>query len=271
MPEKKSVYFLIFFLVIAISSYRYVDFFVLVPNTLISYFAYPVLRLQNMLMFPFTDFYYWRMTMKDLLALNEKLMKENRVLQEKNIALHSTLDFVNDTQDVRSYSYRYAPDNKQLVQLILKIFSDTSHFGYIDAGSFHGIKKDMVAVYRNCLVGKITEVYPLYSKILFISDASCKIAAYCSGTNAQGIHTGTNTQGLTKVDFVNHLSDVKVGDMVLSSGKGLVFPRGFSLGNIKKIKKRGVHNTLLLTPIINISKLDYCYVFEKGNYSQAEA
>ncbi len=53
-------------------------------------------------------------------------------------------------------------------------------------------------------------------------------------------------------------------DLVISSGQGMVFPRGFGLGRIRYFTADGVNYTTRLSPLLNLKKLDYCYLLQKG-------
>ena len=67
----------------------------------------------------------------------------------------------------------------------------------------------MIAVFKDCLVGRVVEVYPYYSKVILITDPTCKVAAICTSTNVKGIHEGMLSLTTTKLSFVNHLEEVK--------------------------------------------------------------
>lgn len=54
------------------------------------------------------------------------------------------------------------------------------------------------------------------------------------------------------------------GDLVLSSGEGLIFPRGFALGNVKHYQVNGLLHDVIVEPLINLETINYCYVIQKG-------
>jgi len=62
--------------------------------------------------------------------------------------------------------------------------SENAQFILVDGGSRQGVKKDMVALHNNCLIGRVDDVYPWYCKICLITDPACKVAAYCAKTGA---------------------------------------------------------------------------------------
>ena len=118
----------------------------------------------------------------------------------------------------------------------------------------------MVGLYKYQVLGKITDVHDYYSKLTLITDESCKVAAYASSTNADGLVVGQNQKNCCKMNYVSHLLDVADDDLVLSSGRGLVFPEGFCIGKI--VKHEHSHNSLYhdidVEPTVNFKSIKYC-------------
>lgn len=250
----------VFFLFIALS-----QFFVQLKifEQVSSIVVYPFLILQKKIVSPFKSFisnYYSFSDMKDLLDFYKK---ENEHLQSMLIEFHGIKSFAKSTKEIRDFAKRYDTTNYILAQVLLRNFDEAQHFYLIDAGSNMGIQKDMVVVYKNCLVGRISEVYPLYSKVLLITDKTCKIAAYCISNNVMGIHVGNNESAKTYLTFVNHLETVKNNDLVLSSGEGVIFPRGFGLGYVKECIKQDFNYNIILKPLVDLENLKFCCVIPK--------
>jgi rod shape-determining protein MreC len=240
----------------------------------LSYCLYPFLKLQQTLVMPIKNMLERRRSYNDLEQNLAQVMADREALLAKVVTLESSLNFMQDTQELITFQRRYGHDQQGTVGLLAHVLmrqtSDQSHFILVDVGSRHGITADMIAVYKNCLIGRVSEVYPNYSKIVLITDRACKVAAYCSSTKACGIHEGINNTLMTKLSFVSHLQALQMDDLVLSSGEGLLFPRGFGLGYVKHFQSDGVHHTVSIAPLIDIRTISYCYVLRKGDISQKE-
>lgn len=225
--------------------------------------AYPFLVVQRMLVAPLNR---WREKRQSSLALMKDLerslvAREN--LQQEVIQLKALLNYTENSQDLRDFLNRYENSTAQIVRILLKNFSG-SHYFLIDAGAGQGIEKDMIALHKDTLIGRVIEVYPYYSKVLLLTDQGCKIAAFCAGTNTQAIHEGMNRLDMTRLSYVNHLDEVKEGDLVLSSGEGLIFPRGFGLGRIKQQEHDGLHYSITVQPLTDLNRIDYCAIVKQG-------
>lgn len=237
-----------------------------------SNFLYPILVFDYKLVSPIQNWFY------DFLKLKEKdllnfFIEENQNLKSKIIELESKIDFINQTKELVDFSKRYNIQNGILAQIILKNFDAHEHFFLIDVGSKKSVQPDMSVVYKNFLVGRVKEVYEHWSKIVLITDQSCKVASYCLNSGIKAIHVGQNDINITKLDFVNHLEPILENDLIISSGDGTVFPRGFGLGKIKKITPQDFNYLVEVEPLLDLNKLDFCYVIQKGaeiNYLQSE-
>jgi len=204
---------------------------------------------------------------QDRFALRESLnnlITINQDLQAENIQLKATDSYYKQIAEIIDFKKRYQSSEVITSQVMLKQMNPQGHFFLIDKGAWHKVKKNMVAVYKNCLIGRVTDVYPLYSKLILITDRSCKVAAHCTKTGASGIHVGCNSNESQALKRVSHLLSVVQGDLVLSSGKGAVFPQGFALGKIKTIKPGGLYHHLSVEPMVQLSTIDYCVLLLKG-------
>jgi rod shape-determining protein MreC len=104
----------------------------------------------------------------------------------------------------------------------------------IDKGSSDGLKLDMPVVAAQGLVGQIVEVAPNAAKVQLISDRRSGVAVVVQRTRAAGIVHGS-LEGLLSLDFVDRLTKPVVGDIVVSSGMGGVFPKGIIVGDVTAV------------------------------------
>lgn len=228
--------------------------------------VYPVLRIQHYMV---DSLGAWQAYMTSSSALAEHLAivrQENEQLKADVIRLQGIVDYTQDVQEQVAFARQYALEGP-ISQILMKQLTSQGHFCWIDRGSRDGIAKDMVAVYKNNLIGRVLEVYPWYSKIQLVTDSGCKVAGYCAGTQVHGIHKGCNTDCDTVLTYVSHLEQLIEGDMVLSSGEGLVFPRGLLLGRIVSCKPEGLYQHVQLKTDVDMHALKYCMVLTKGNKS----
>jgi rod shape-determining protein MreC len=193
-----------------------------------------------------------------------ELLYECDTLRAQNIALSASLSFADQISEVREFTQRYEARQLQLTQILLKHISDDGHYLLVDGGANKDIEPDMVAVYKNCLLGKVVEVYDHFCKVQLISDPACKVAAYCINSGIQAIHQGTGRLEATELAHVSHLLKLQENDLIISSGEGLVFPHGFGLGMVESFEPSGLYYKVKVRPLINIHAIDYCYLMHRS-------
>ena len=234
-----------------------------VMETVSSSLLYPLLRVQQLVIVPIAEWVHHRATIEELHMHCERLQKLNEKLLAENIALQSVLAYNDETIELHNFNKRYALSNCCVAQVLARHFSPTNQFFLLNAGSSCGIKRDMVALYCNSIIGRVTEVYPWYCKICLVTDSDCKIAATCGKKHASGIHEGMNEVGRTTVRYVSHLESVEMNDTVFSSGEGLVFPKGFALGTIIAADKGELFYTISLAPLLDLQTVRFCTIVAK--------
>lgn len=224
---------------------------------LMSYGLYPFIKVQQTMVNYLKRWSQERASYQELMQKLIGEQKRSQELQKELIEARSSHHYCYHTADLSRFLEKYRLKEAYIASVMLKHF-DGSHFFIVDKGARTGIKKNMIAVYKNCLVGRVIEVYPLYSKVMLITDPLCKVAAFCSTSTAEGIYEGTGSKESALLSYLNPTDKVKKGELVLSSGKGLIFPQGFGLGYILQAEREGPHSTILLSLLLDYRTLEYC-------------
>jgi rod shape-determining protein MreC len=127
----------------------------------------------------------------------------------------------------------------------------------IDRGAADGLREGMPVVASDGIVGQLVKVAAGSSRVLLLSDHASSIAAIVQRSRARGVVKGKGG-GRCALDFTLHEEDVKVGDTLITSGIGGVFPKGVPVGEVTMVKKGeyGIFQTVDVRPKVNISRLE---------------
>lgn len=234
-----------------------------------SYIVYPLLVAQHSIIEPFRNWHWSRTTMHQLHKSLAMVQAERDQLMAEVIELRSQLQYIDDFKLLAQSNKQFADKIVCNAQIVAKNFSEHQQYFFIDTGSSHGVAPDMAVIAHNCLLGKVAQVYPWYSKVIAITDSGCKIAACCYKTKTAGIHEGKNNIQLTQLNFVSHLDTIQENDYVFSSGEGLVFPRGLGIGQVASVKQEGLYQLVDIKPLADLNKIQFCSVLHKGSQVQA--
>ncbi|HKK01924.1 MAG TPA: rod shape-determining protein MreC [Desulfuromonadales bacterium] len=134
----------------------------------------------------------------------------------------------------------------------------------IDKGSADGLREGMPVVVPEGVAGRIIETAPHQARVLLITDASSAVAAMVQRTRARGIIRG---QGETlSFDYALREDDIKVGDRIISSGTGGMFPKGLTIGVVTQITKGdyGLFQGVEVAPAVDFGRLEEVLVLLKG-------
>ncbi len=189
-----------------------------------------------------------------------RLRKQNEELFASYLSLRATSRFNDATQELIDFRQRYNFDQAILGKVLTRTINASEHTAIINRGSAHGVRNDMVAIYKLQIVGRVYECYPTMCKVMLLTDKRCKVAGFTNATSAGGIVMGTNESQRCEMMFVSHLSDIVDEDFVFSSGQGLVFPEGFCLGKIiaHSHAEKELYHAITIEPLIDFQDLRYC-------------
>jgi len=141
----------------------------------------------------------------------------------------------------------------------------------VNRGSDDGIKANDPVVAHLGLVGKVISVTPKTSEVLLITDGEGQVSALVRGSAGEGtfgIVQGTYQSGsrLTASGQLQMLfrreDNVNIGDLVLTSGLGGVYPKDIPLGKVKEVQldKSGLLKTAYIEPLVNFDSLEEVYI-----------
>jgi rod shape-determining protein MreC len=127
----------------------------------------------------------------------------------------------------------------------------------VDRGSADGLSEGMPVLAAGGAVGRLVKVAPHSSRVLLLTDHASAIAALVQRSRARGVVRGMGG-GRCSMEFTEKDEDVKVGDSVICSGIGGVFPKGVPIGEVTMVKKGeyGVFQTIEVRPSVNIGRLE---------------
>jgi rod shape-determining protein MreC len=135
----------------------------------------------------------------------------------------------------------------------------------IDQGSKDGIRVGLPVIsQQKILVGKISQVYENFSKVMLISNKESSFDAKISDTEIYGIVKG---KGNFKFyfDLIPKDQEIKEGDFLVTSALGGVFPPGLLIGEVKEVKKSDVElfQKAEIKPAFDIKELKFLFVIRE--------
>ena len=166
---------------------------------------------------------------------NERLIRENLVLQGRsqqmaalqaeNVRLRGLL---NSTTMLR--------DDVLVAELIGVSPDPVRHQLVLNKGRNDGVFVTQPLIDADGLMGQIVEVSDTTSRALLITDATHSIPVQVNRNGVRAIAEGTGSLGALEVRHVSATTDIELGDLLVTSGLGGRFPRGYPVGKVVKVE-----------------------------------
>jgi rod shape-determining protein MreC len=118
-------------------------------------------------------------------------------------------------------------------------------------GTRAGVAKGQAAVTGAGLAGRVLEVGERSARILLITDINARVPVVAERSRDQAVLAGRNSD-LPELLYLPRDSDVKVGDRIVTSGQGGVFPAGLPVGEVVSVNGGRV----AMRPYVDFSRLE---------------
>jgi rod shape-determining protein MreC len=133
----------------------------------------------------------------------------------------------------------------------------------INRGTEHGVKENMPVFSMNGLVGKISKASVNHSRVQLLVDPNLKLSVMDRRTRVVGFLESKDGHSLTAM--IPAHAGIRVGDTLVTSGLGGIFPKGIPVGTVKSVGQADldVMRQMNVIPFQEFSSLEEVFVMEK--------
>ena len=133
----------------------------------------------------------------------------------------------------------------------------------LSKGSLAGIEKNMPVITEEGLLGYICEVGQTWSRVRILTETNAAVGVYIERSGVTGIVEGNlslRMEGLCRMVYIDGAADIRIDDMVVTSGVGSAYPRGLKVGRVKEISEDSASRTLMaviepVSPVTAVRKV----------------
>ncbi|MCY9663766.1 rod shape-determining protein MreC [Paenibacillus alginolyticus] len=187
-------------------------------------------------------------------------------LESQNKRLMEALGFTERQRQANVYTYRIA----EVVTIDPDPYNSTVT---INLGDKDGIKENMAVMTVDGLVGRVSKVFGFHSNVQLLTETndtdnnSKAIAVTVKGNENQPfgmIESYDAKTGELVMNKVEHADDMKIGDTIITSGMGQVFPKGIEVGTISSIGpgEFGITYKVMVKPKASFNRIREVFVVE---------
>ncbi len=131
----------------------------------------------------------------------------------------------------------------------------------VDRGREHGVRSGMPIISEQGLVGLVTATSMRAAKAMLVLDRQSAVDGIVQRSRSRGIVRGRGTSEID-FEFVTRGSDVRIGDVVISSGLDGVYPKGIRIAEVVSVSDPGsaLLQTAKLVPAVDFGRLEQVFV-----------
>ncbi|MDR2964467.1 MAG: rod shape-determining protein MreC [Treponema sp.] len=190
----------------------------------------------------------------------DELERSNAEIIQENLRLREQLGFSKTLRYKRIPAQVSGRDPDNLFSALL-----------INKGSTAGVKNNMVVIAlqdgTQAIVGKVIQTAMYESLVMPIFDANSQVASRFFVKRFEGIIEG---QGASENPLLMRFipkrarNEINIGDVVVTSGMGGIFPPGINIGRVSAVNVIEYETTMEteIIPMIDFSRLEYVFVIE---------
>jgi rod shape-determining protein MreC len=177
------------------------------------------------------------------MASHDALLKENASLKAEQLLLKAQvqrlLAIESENNQLKTLLQSSAKiQGKVLVAELLAV--DTDPFlnqVMIDKGSRENVFVGQPVLDANGVMGKIIQVGPITSRVLLVNDSHSGIPVQVTRNGVRAVAMGDNYTKKLRLVNVPQTADIKVGDVLMTSGLGEHYPEGYPVGQVTSVEK----------------------------------
>ncbi len=194
---------------------------------------------------------------KEYKKLIDNLTLENALLSEK-LSQSERLETL--LRLYRTYDFKQMPAN------VIGVSDGYVKNIVIDAGDIDGVEKNAPVIGFQGLVGRVSNTYATTSEVDVILNISSNVSVMNSRTRVSGIMRGDG-EGRLYVDYYDRLDDVRVGDVFVTSGLGMLYPKGIRIGKVSDIvsDNTGLFQKVFIEQSEDFYKLEHVFVVKSNS------
>ena len=149
-------------------------------------------------------------------------------------------------------------------------FANWSNSFRINKGISKGIKKNDAVICENGLVGYVSEVGRNWAQVVTIGDLSSSVSAIIERTGEYCLIQGDISlyeKNLCSMKYTSPDTVLSVGDTVVTSGEGGIYPEGIQIGKVVEITENvnSVSRSATIEPFVDFSKVKTVLVVTNYN------
>lgn len=203
--------------------------------------------------------------LSDSLRFGSQLRADNERLRQQNLMLSANVQklsyLASDNARLRGLMQAAQRlESKVLVAEVIGIDPDPSrHVLLINQGARDGLYLGQPVLDARGVLGRVVQLGQHTARLMLVSDRQHSVPVRINRNGMRAILSGTGDAADLRLQYVPVKSDIKRGDLLVTSGLGQDFPAGYPVGRVTEIRHRGGEQFLEISasPIAALDRSRY--------------
>lgn len=175
-------------------------------------------------------------------ATRQQLLHDNKQLSARNLILETRVQRLAalEAENIELRELLNASEKlggRVLVSSVLAVDPDPySQQILINKGQTDGVFVGQPVLDAYGLLGQVIDVLPNRSRVLMIADSNHAIPVQVNRNGVRAIAAGTGAIDSLELIYVPSTADIKVGDLLISSGLGRRYPKGYPVATVTQVE-----------------------------------
>jgi rod shape-determining protein MreC len=218
----------------------------------------PVIAVIGRPMDAFYDAGTWLSEMAQLRQQNVMLKNQNLELLQWQSAAKSM-----ETENLALRKLMNVVSARTSTYITARVVSDVSgpyvHSALMSGGSDEGIRKDQPVISEMGLMGRVVDVGNSSARVLLLNDINSRVPVVAENAQIKSILVGNNS-GLPSLSYLASDNKIQVGERIVTSGDGGIFPKGIAVGVVTSIDD----GVVSVQPFVEPSKVEYVTIVDSS-------
>lgn len=219
-----------------------------------------------------SPFYFVSNTPRQMLDKASKALDSRQKLEQENLLMHQELMLKNSDlllldqykqENIRLRQLLGSPlrqdEKKQVTKVIATANNPYSDQVVIDKGSSSGVYEGQPVIDDKGVVGQVIAVAKYSSRVLLICDSTHALPIQVLRNDIRTIASGNGCSDELVLDHMSASIDIRIGDVLVTSGLGGVFPEGYPVAIVSSVKidSQRAWSVITAHPTAGLQRLRY--------------
>ena len=193
---------------------------------------------------------------------SSNLQNENESLRQENLLLHSRLEKLHSLEADNRRLKRLLGQSEQIAEhVLLAELVEVSLEPYtqqisLNKGSSDDVYVGQPVINGDGVIGQVVHTSQFQSTVTLLTDPGSAIPVMVMRNGLRGVLFGTGVRNKLAMPYLTADADIRVGDLLISSGMGGRFPTGYPVATVTEVIQQP-SDEFLTIKTLPVTQLDH--------------